>query len=45
MDKIEIVNIEEDLLNLIQSHNDKVDRFTRKFSQKDLLLKELSNLP
>jgi hypothetical protein len=30
---------------MLQAHNEKVDRFTRRFSQNDLLLSELSNLP
>lgn len=30
---------------MLQAHNEKVDRFTRRFSQDDLLLAELSNLP
>jgi hypothetical protein len=33
------------LLELLSSHNEKVDRYTRKFSQNDLLLEELSKLP
>lgn len=33
------------MLELLAGHNDKVDRYTRKFSQNDLLLEELSKLP
>lgn len=33
------------MLELLSSHNEKVDRYTRKFSQNDLLLEELSKLP
>lgn len=45
LDKVHIVEIEDDLLSMMEKHNAKVDRFTRKFSQNDLLLKEISNLP
>ena len=43
--KIQIVEAERELLGMLQAHNEKVDRFTRRFSQNDLLLSELSKLP
>lgn len=43
--KIQIVDIEKGLLELLEAHNKKVDHFTRKFSQNDLILDELSKLP
>ena len=32
-------------MSMMENHNNQVDRFTRKFSNNDLLLKEISNLP
>lgn len=43
--KIQIADIENGLLELLNEHNQKVDRFTRRFSHNDLLLAELSKLP
>lgn len=35
-DKIDFIQIEKNLLNLISSHNSKVDMFTRTYSKNDL---------
>lgn len=40
-----MVNIENGLLDLLMQHNAKVDSYSRKFSSKDTILKELSSLP